>query len=391
MEKKISLLMLLGFLLAIPSSFLVPEIVISSKVIGDLFISILKLFVPFIIFISISYSIASFDTNTNLKKMIPLTLILYIISTIISISFSLTVSTQINFPINEALISELNFNNYERLDVKDSIKPLGFDLSEFPSLILDRNPLAIMILAIFFGIIIKIIKNLTIINILKKLNNFVLSSILYFMWFAPLAIFSLFGNLLVSIDYDILFLLLKFTLVAIAIFISYFLLFYGSIIQLLLKENFYKFFKNIKNTIFFAFVSSSSSATIPLTLKTAEKNLKIDNKISNFVIPIGATVNMDGSAIYLGLSAVFVSSLIGLSLSLDEYLLILITATIGSIGAAGVPSVALVMMTVVFTSVGIPLEAISLIVGVDRLLDMFRTALNVAGDLVITKIVNRFC
>ena len=153
MEKKISLLMLLGFLLAIPSSFLAPEIVISSKVIGDLFISILKLFVPFIIFISISYSIASFDTNTNLKKMIPLTLILYVISTIISISFSLTISTQINFPMNEALISELNFNNYERLDVKDSIKPLGFDLSEFPSLILDRNPLAIMILAIFLSLI----------------------------------------------------------------------------------------------------------------------------------------------------------------------------------------------------------------------------------------------
>ena len=115
-----------------------------------------------------------------------------------------------------------------------------------------------------------------------------------------------------------------------------------------------------------------------------------NNQISNFVIPIGATVNMDGSAIYLGLSAVFVSNLIGLSLSFDEYLLILVTATIGSIGAAGVPSVALVMMTVVFTSVGIPVEAISLIVGVDRLLDMFRTALNVAGDLVITKIVDRF-
>ena len=120
------------------------------------------------------------------------------------------------------------------------------------------------------------------------------------------------------------------------------------------------------------------------------KNLKINNQISNFVIPIGATVNMDGSAIYLGLSAVFVSNLIGLSLSFDEYLLILVTATIGSIGAAGGPSVALVMMTVVFTSVGIPVEAISLIVGVDRLLDMFRTALNVAGDLVITKIVDRF-
>ena len=390
MEKRISLLMLLGFLLAIPASFLIPDVVISSKIIGDLFISTLKLVVPFIIFISISYSIASFDTNTKLKKMIPLTIILYILSTTISISFSLAISSQVNFPINEALISELNFNNFERLDVKDSIKPLGFDLFKLPSLILDGNPLAIMIMAIFFGIIIKIIKNSTIIKILKKSNNFVLSSILYFMWLAPFAIFSLFGNLLVTIDYDILYLLLKFTLIAIAIFLSYFLLFYGSIIQFLLKENFYRFFKNIKNTLFFAFVSSSSSATIPLTLKTAEKNLKINNQISNFVIPIGATVNMDGSAIYLGLSAVFVSNLIGLSLSFDEYLLILVTATIGSIGAAGVPSVALVMMTVVFTSVGIPVEAISLIVGVDRLLDMFRTALNVAGDLVITKIVDRF-
>ena len=109
MEKRISLLMLLGCLLAIPSSFLIPDVVISSKIIGDLFISTLKLVVPFIIFISISYSIASFDTNTKLKKMIPLTIILYILSTTISISFSLAISSQVNFPINEALISELNF------------------------------------------------------------------------------------------------------------------------------------------------------------------------------------------------------------------------------------------------------------------------------------------
>ena len=127
---------------------------------------------------------------------------------------------------------------------------------------------------------------------------------------------------------------------------------------------------------------------MPLTLKTADNNLKIKKEISSFVVPIGATVNMDGSAIYLGLSAIFISQLIGLDFSLHEYIIISLTATIGSIGAAGVPSVALVMMTIVFTSVGIPIEAIAIIAGIDRLLDMFRTAINVTGDLTITKVVD---
>ena len=108
------------------------------------------------------------------------------------------------------------------------------------------------------------------------------------------------------------------------------------------------------------------------------------------MIPIGVTVNMDGSAIYLGLSAIFIGQILGINFSIHEYLIICLTATIGSIGAAGVPSVALVMMTIVFSSVGIPLEAIAIIAGVDRLLDMFRTSINVAGDLTIASVVNKF-
>ena len=127
---------------------------------------------------------------------------------------------------------------------------------------------------------------------------------------------------------------------------------------------------------------------MPLTLKTANNNLGIKKEVSSFVVPVGATVNMDGSAIYLGLSAIFISQLIGLELTMAEYVIISMTATIGSIGAAGVPSVALVMMTIVFTSVGIPIEAIAIIAGIDRFLDMFRTAINVTGDLTISKIVD---
>ncbi len=390
MEKKISLFMLIGFLFAIPCSFFFPSIIVESEFFGKLFLDILKFIVPFVIFISISFSIASFSTNTKLKKMVPMTLILYVLSTTLAITFSLLISSQINFPVNSDLVSELNFDSSNKLNIQESIEPLGLDLLNLPRLIIDGNPLAIMIFAICCGILIKLVNNKKTIEVLSFLNDSILSSIMYFMWLAPIAIFSLFGNLLIGMDYKIIFLLLKFSLTAITIFISYFLFCYGSIVLFVLKENFYEFIKRIKNALFFAFVSSSSAATIPLTLKTAESNLNINKQISNFVIPIGATVNMDGSAIYLGLSAVFISNIIGLNLSYNEYLLILVTATIGSIGAAGVPSVALVMMTVVFTSVGIPIEAISIIIGVDRILDMFRTSLNVAGDLLITKIVNKF-
>ena len=129
---------------------------------------------------------------------------------------------------------------------------------------------------------------------------------------------------------------------------------------------------------------------MPLTLKTANEKLALKKEVSSFVIPIGVTVNMDGSAIYLGLAAIFIGQILGINFSIHEYLIICLTATIGSIGAAGVPSVALVMMTIVFSSVGIPLEAIAIIAGVDRLLDMFRTSINVAGDLTIASVVNKF-
>ena len=164
--------------------------------------------------------------------------------------------------------------------------------------------------------------------------------------------------------------------------------FYGLIIKYFVKYSPIKFFLLIKDTLIFAFFSSSSAATMPLTLRTAEEKLKIKKEISSFVVPIGTTVNMDGSAIYLGLSAVFMAQLLNLNLSIDQYVIISLTATIGSIGAAGVPSVALVMMTIVFSSIGIPIEAIAIIAGVDRLLDMFRTSINVAGDLTISKLVD---
>ena len=209
------------------------------------------------------------------------------------------------------------------------------------------------------------------------------------MLLAPLAIFSLLGNLLIQVENEMIYSLLRFVISSIIIFLLYLFLFYGSVVKYLGKVSPLAFFRKIKDPLLFAFFSSSSAATMPLTLKVAEDDLKLNKEISSFVIPIGVTVNMDGSAIYLGLAALFVGQILGINFTYNEYLIICLTATIGSIGAAGVPSVALVMMTIVFSSVGIPLEAIAIIAGVDRLLDMFRTSINVAGDLTISTVVNK--
>ena len=210
MEKKISLFMLIGFLFAIPCSFFFPSIIVESEFFGKLFLDILKFIVPFVIFISISFSIASFSTNTKLKKMVPMTLILYVLSTTLAITFSLLISSQINFPVNPDLVSELNFDSSNKLNIQESIEPLGLDLLNLPRLIIDGNPLAIMIFAICCGILIKLVNNKKTIEVLSFLNDSILSSIMYFMWLAPIAIFSLFGNLLIGMDYKIIFILLKF-------------------------------------------------------------------------------------------------------------------------------------------------------------------------------------
>jgi len=394
MEKKISFAMLFCFLASIPIALLFPDFMVKSKPLGDYFLIILKSFVPFLIFSSISFSIASFSSGTSLQKMVPLTLSFYLISTIIAISISLFVSSNVNFGINPMIAEGLIISKVVELDIGSIFSPLSANKGNIIERLFNGNPLVIMLFAVLFGLIVRFFSkssNNPVQNFLLKFNNLSLKTITYFMLFAPIAIYAIFGNLIVNSDINIILSLIKFVIVSITIFVGYFLIVHGLILRLLLNESIYLFFNKIKNTLFFAFISSSSAATIPFSIKTAENELKINKEITNFVIPIGATVNMDGSAIYLGIAAVFVSQLIGLDLSLFQYALILVTATIGSIGAAGVPSVGLVMMTIVFTAIGIPIEAIAILAGVDRILDMFRTSLNVAGDLLISKIVSKYC
>ena len=146
----------------------------------------------------------------------------------------------------------------------------------------------------------------------------------------------------------------------------------------------------MKNTILFAFSTASSAATIPITLKTVEVDLGVDKSVSSFTVPLGATINMDGTAIMQGVATVFIANVYGIDLFLIDYLTVIIIATLASVGTAGVPGVGLIMLTMVLNQVGLPAEGIAIIIGIDRLLDMTRTAVNVTGDATVSCLVGKF-
>ena len=162
---------------------------------------------------------------------------------------------------------------------------------------------------------------------------------------------------------------------------------FSILIKLFTVLNPVKFFQNLKDVVIFTFSTSSSSASIPFTLKAAEEKYGIDKSISTFTVPLGATINMDGTAIMQGCATFFLASLYGIDLGINEIVTIVITATIASIGTAGIPSAGIIMLTVIFTQIGIPLEGITLLLGVDRLLDMMRTSVNVSGDICISCVI----
>ena len=162
---------------------------------------------------------------------------------------------------------------------------------------------------------------------------------------------------------------------------------YSSLLVVLARLKPTIFFKKMRSVQLFAFSTASSNATLPVTMATVENRLGVDNKVASFSLPLGATLNMDGTAIMQGVATVFIAQAYGIDLSAMDYLTVIVTATLASIGTAGVPGVGLVMLSLVLTQVGLPVEGIALIIGVDRLLDMLRTAVNVTGDAAVSCIV----
>jgi Na+/H+-dicarboxylate symporter len=260
---------------------------------------------------------------------------------------------------------------------------------------------AAMLQVVFFAILVGIAllkipksKAQPVIAFFDGLNEVIIQIVNFIMLLAPYGVFALMASLIVEIAGDnpdsavqLLLALLKYSLVVLGGLFTMILLVYPLILMAFTKVKYLDFFKAIRPAQLLAFSTSSSSATLPVTMKQVEEELGVSEEISSFVLPLGATVNMDGTSLYQGVAAVFIAQALGMELSLTQQLMIVLTATLASIGSAGVPGAGLIMLIIVLESIGVPAAGIALIIAPDRILDMFRTVVNVTGDATVCTIV----
>jgi len=378
---------------------------------GTIFINLLKLIAMPLIIVSLINGVSHLKDISQLSRIGFKTIGLYILTTVIAISIGLAVvniSQPGNlFPQDKAEEFEKKFaenvkqKEVSAMEVADE-SPLQFLVDIVPdNLISAMSDNTMMLKVIFFSLMFGIAmislpekKTKYVSRFFNNLNEIILKMIDIIMLMAPYGVFALLAGLIVEITgsdpegtIDLFVSLGLYSLTVAIGLIIMMLIVYPMFISFFTKIKVRKFFKAISPVQLLAFSTSSSAATLPLTMETAEEKLGVSEEVSSFVLPLGATINMDGTSLYQAVAAVFLAQVYGMDLGISGQLTIVLTATLASIGSAAVPGAGMVMLIIVLTSVGIPTEGIALIFAVDRPLDMLRTAINVTGDTTITSII----
>tara|TARA_B100000212_G_scaffold28492_1_gene18804 strand:+ start:6856 stop:8058 length:1203 start_codon:yes stop_codon:yes gene_type:complete len=354
---------------------------------GQIFISLLKLMVVPLVFFSLTSGVSSFDQNLSLGRIASKTFGLYLITTAIAISIGLALAVFFNPGNNLNLETSISLSIPDSPNIKDII--LGIIPSNPIKAMAEGNMLQIIVFSIFFGIAIRSLGDSVklIRDSVNNITDIILKLVLFIINVAPYGIFCLMSVLFAEKGITVLGDLSFYFFVVVFALLLHGFLTYSLFLVLFIKVNPLKFFNKIKSLMLFAFSTSSSNATIPVTLKTVVDDIGVSRKIASFTVPLGATINMDGTAIMQGVATVFIANAYSIDLSFADYLMVILIATLASIGTAGVPGVGLIMLAMVLDQVGLPVEGIALIIGVDRLLDMLRTVVNVTGDSTISTIV----
>ena len=354
---------------------------------GSIFINLLKMLIVPLVFFSLVSGISSLSSLQSLGNITLKTISLYLGTTAIAVSLSLMVASI--FKPGAGYSSEIAAP--EKLPEGQSVYSTILDI--FPSNIIEamanNQMLAIVFFSILFGLALNKTNHLTnnLSESFEKLNTVFMQLVLMVMSFAPVGVFCLIGKFVIADGLDIFQEAFMYVILLISVLVFHAFVTYSIFLKLFTNLSPLIFFKKMRETAIFAFSTSSSAATIPVTLKTVTNDLGVNKNISSFVIPVGATINMDGTAIMQGMATVFIAQMSGIDLSIFQYMQVVLLAVIASIGAAAVPSAGTITLVIILQQFGLPLEAIGIILAVDRILDMIRTSVNVTGDAAVACIV----
>lgn len=357
---------------------------------GSGFIRAIRMVVVPLVFCSLTIGAAGIEDIRKLGRVGIKTLTFYLGTTAVAVTLALGVGTLIGPGKGVHLTQFASTNNITVGQSKPFVDILLNMIPVNPIEALAKgNMLQIIVFAILCGVSMAILgdKVPTIRKGMEEANTIVLKLVEIIMMLAPFGVFGLIGKTFATLGYAAMFPLLKYFIGVVIVLILHCLITYQGLLVGIAKYNPITFIKKYFSTMMIAFSTSSSSATLPSSLKTMQEGFGVSKSISSFTIPLGSTINMDGTAIMQGVATIFIAQIYGINLSMGDFVTVILTATLASIGTAGVPGVGVIMLGMVLTEVGLPLEGMALVMGIDRFVDMFRTTVNITGDAVCTLII----
>jgi len=379
---------------------------------GTLFVNLLKLIAMPLVFASLVTGVASLADVSKLSRMGGRTIGIYLLTTVVSITIGLVVVNllqpgaslppEVSSDLQASYVHQVaeRTDTIEKVRERGPLQPLVEIVPQNIVFAFGQNirMLQVVFFALFFGICLVLVPNehtRAVKSLIQGLSDITIKMVDLIMIVAPIGVFALIAGTITAIAGDnvgkVLSLLSSlgfYTLVVLLGLLLQVLLVYAMIVHFLTRFSLKEFFLGIAPAQLLAFSTSSSAATLPVTLECAEENLGVRNEVASFVLPLGATINLDGTALYQAVATVFIAQALGMPLDLVAQLTIVLTALLASIGTAPVPAAGIVMLVIVLESVGVPSSGIALILGVDRILDMARTATNVTGDSAVAVLIN---
>ncbi len=354
--------------------------------VGKMFVDLLKMLMVPVVLVTLVCGTSSLSEPSKLGRVGGKTIVFYLFTTAIAITLALTVATMVNVGAGSDAVAEAFTPKDEK-----TIKQVFIDMipSNPVKAMAEGQMLPLILFSIMLGLAITLAGKAAepVRKIFLSMNEVVMGLVVIVMKLAPIGIFCIITVLCATLGFDKIKSVLGYFLTVAIVLIIHGSLVYPTLLKTLTGLSPLTFFSKMRTAMTVAFTTSSSNATLPVTLRTAEERLGAGNSTASFTVPLGATINMDGTAIMQGVATVFIANFYAQDLTVAQMITVALMAVLASIGAAGVPSVGLVMLATVLAQVGLPVEGIGLIIGVDRLLDMMRTVVNITGDATVTCIV----